>query len=100
VLARRGQHAEAERLAREAVAIGDETQVLEEQAGSYADLGEVLLLADRPEEAAAALEEALARYECKENLVMAGRTRERLAGLRAEFTAGGTSPAPTSIRPT
>src|SRR5438046_746674 len=56
VLARRGNKAEAEQLAREAVAIGDETQMLDAQADAYADLGEVLSLAGHREQAAAALE--------------------------------------------
>ena len=38
----------------------------------------VVLLAGRADEAAAALE----HYERKENLTMAGRTRDRLAALR------------------
>ena len=59
VLARRGEHAEAERLAREAVAIGEETDLLDAQGDAYADLAEVLLLTDKPDEAAAALEQAL-----------------------------------------
>ena len=45
--ARRGEHAEAERLAREAVAIGDGTEMLDAQGDAYADLAEVLLLAGR-----------------------------------------------------
>jgi class 3 adenylate cyclase/tetratricopeptide (TPR) repeat protein len=92
VLARRGEHAEAERLAREAVGIGDETEMLNAQADTYADLGEVLALAERPQEATAALDEALTRYERKENLVMAARIRQRLATLQ-----GGTSTVPASI---
>ena len=79
VLARRGEHAEAERLAREAVAIGEETDVLNWQGDAYADLAEVLLLGGKADEAAAALEQALDRYERKGNLVMAQRTRDRLA---------------------
>ena len=79
VLARRAEHAEAERLAREALAIGEETDLLNSVADAYGDLGEVLALAGRADEAAAASAEALARYECKENLVMAERTRARLA---------------------
>ena len=82
VEAHRGQHATAERLAREAVQIGEQTEALNAQAETFADLGEVFALAGRREEAAEALEEALARYEAKENLVMAGRVRERLAALR------------------
>jgi class 3 adenylate cyclase/tetratricopeptide (TPR) repeat protein len=79
VLARGGAHAQAERLAREAVEIGDGTQMLDAQAETYADLGEVLELARRPEDAAKAFEQALERYERKENLVMAERMRERLS---------------------
>jgi class 3 adenylate cyclase/tetratricopeptide (TPR) repeat protein len=79
VVTRRGEHAEAERLAREALAIGEETDHLNRVADAYADLGEVLALAGRADEAAAAFAEALARYERKENLVMAERTRARLA---------------------
>ena len=82
VLARLGEHREAERLAREAVALGDETDMLDAQGDAYADLAEVLALGNRPERAAEALEDALARYERKEDLVKAGRVRGRLAALR------------------
>ena len=44
VLARRGGHAEAEQLAREAVALGEETDRLDGQGDAYSDLAEVLLL--------------------------------------------------------
>jgi tetratricopeptide (TPR) repeat protein len=84
VLAKRGEHEEAERLAREAVAVGETTEDLNSRAESWADLGEVLTLAGRPQEAAEALEQALVRFEAKENLVMAGRVLERLAALEAE----------------
>lgn len=80
--ARRGEHVEAERLAREATVLGDDTDMLEMQGDAYADLGEVLLLGARPDEAAAALEQALDRYERKGNLVSAGRVRARLTDLR------------------
>jgi hypothetical protein len=82
VSAHRGEHAQAERLAREAVVICDGTEMLDAQADVYADLGEVLLLDGREEEAAAAFGQALERYEQKENLVMAARTREQLEALR------------------
>ena len=82
VLARRGEHAEAERLAREAVAICEETDMLDAQGDAYADLAEVLLLGGNADEAAAALEQALERYERKENLVSAQRAQERLAELQ------------------
>jgi tetratricopeptide (TPR) repeat protein len=82
VFARRGEHAEAERLAREAVAIGEETDTIDAQGDTYADLAEVLSLAGRPKEATEALEQALARYERKGNLVMAQRAQMRLAELQ------------------
>jgi class 3 adenylate cyclase/tetratricopeptide (TPR) repeat protein len=79
VLVRRGEPAEAERLAREAVAICKRTDGLNWQGDAYADLAEVLHLTRKADEAAAALERALHRYERKENLVMARRMRDQLA---------------------
>jgi tetratricopeptide (TPR) repeat protein len=84
VLARRSEHKEAERLAREAVALGDDTDWLDGQGDAHADLAEVLTLAGRYEDAVGALEQALGRYELKGNLVMAERVRARLA--EAGFT--------------
>jgi class 3 adenylate cyclase/tetratricopeptide (TPR) repeat protein len=81
VLARRGKHAEAQRVAREAVAIADDTDMLDGQGDAYADLAEVLRLGGKSDEAAAALEQALERYERKGNLVSAKRARTRLAEL-------------------
>jgi tetratricopeptide (TPR) repeat protein len=81
VLARRGEHAEAERLGREAVAISETTDQLVMQGDVYADLAEVLLLGGKTDEAATALGHALDCYERKGNLVMAERTRARLAEL-------------------
>ena len=80
-LARRGAHVEAERLAREAVAIANGTDKTDWCATAYADLAEVLALAGEGEEAAAALERALALYERKGNLVLAERSRTRLNEL-------------------
>jgi tetratricopeptide (TPR) repeat protein len=79
VLARRGQYPEAERLAREAVTGADATDSLVAQGDARCDLAEVLELAGRREEATAALNEALERYERKGALVLAQRVRERLA---------------------
>jgi tetratricopeptide (TPR) repeat protein len=84
VLARRSKVEEGERLAREAAAIGDATDMLNQHADSYADLGEVLLLAGKLDEAVAALEEALERYERKGNVVSTKRTQTRLAEIRTE----------------
>jgi tetratricopeptide (TPR) repeat protein len=87
VVASRGEHAEGERLAREAIAIGDRTQSPNEQAQAYYDLAEVLRLAGRPDGAADALRAALARYERKENLPMAESTRQRLRELGVDTVA-------------
>ncbi len=84
VLAKRGEHDEAERLAREAIEIGDTTEDLNSKAEARADLGEVLAAAGRSEDATQAVDEALARFDAKENVVRAARMRERLAELRAE----------------
>jgi hypothetical protein len=46
----------------------------------------VLQLTGKPDEAAPALEQALARYQQKENVVMAERVRARLAELRPSET--------------
>ena len=83
VLARRGEEDEAKRLALEAVAISDDTDGLDLQGEAYADLAEVLALAGKPGEAAAALEQALERFRRKGNLVMTQRMRDRLAEIRA-----------------
>jgi tetratricopeptide (TPR) repeat protein len=82
VHARRDEHADAERLAREAVAICDETELLNQQGDAYADLAEVLLLTGKPDEAAAALEQALERYERKGNLVSAQHAQTRITELQ------------------
>ena len=77
VLARRGEVEEGERLAREAVALAAETDMLNSHADALLDLAEVLTVASqdaRPER-----EQALKLYERKGNLVMAERTRVRLA---------------------
>ena len=82
VLARRGQHAEAESLAREAVAIIERTDGLNLQGDALCDLAEVLNAGGRGDEAAGALTQALERYERKRNLATERRVRERLADLQ------------------
>jgi class 3 adenylate cyclase/tetratricopeptide (TPR) repeat protein len=79
MLARGGRPAEAMEIAREAVAIGETTDWLNGQADAYASLAEVFLLAGKPDEAAASLEQAIERYERKGNLVSTGRAQARLA---------------------
>jgi class 3 adenylate cyclase/tetratricopeptide (TPR) repeat protein len=83
VLARRGEHTEAERLAREAIAMGEETESPDAQGDAHADLGEVLLLGGEREESIAALETAVQRYERKGNLVSTQRVRARIAEIRS-----------------
>jgi tetratricopeptide (TPR) repeat protein len=78
VLAQRGEVAAAERVAREAVAIAEPTDVLDWKGDAWADLAEVLELAGKQDEANAALEQALALYERKGNVVSAERVRARL----------------------
>jgi class 3 adenylate cyclase len=82
VLAHRGEHAEADRLAREAVAGVEQTDCLTFQGDAWYDLAEVLATAGREEETAAALAEALDRYERKQNIPLARHVRERLADLQ------------------
>jgi class 3 adenylate cyclase/tetratricopeptide (TPR) repeat protein len=79
VLAHRRDYVDAERLAREAVAIADGTDMLRLQGDAYCDLGEVLEVAGRREEAFAAWRMALDRYERKGIIPLARRIRERLA---------------------
>ena len=76
---RRGHHGEAEVLARDAVAVIEQTDCLDLQGETLTDLAEVLKAAGKPDEERAALEQALDRYERKRNLPMAARVRERLA---------------------
>ena len=78
----RGQHAEAGRLAREAVDLSLRGDSLLKQGEALSDLAEVLEAAGRRDEAAAALREALNRYERKPVIPLAHRTRERLAALQ------------------
>jgi tetratricopeptide (TPR) repeat protein len=79
--ARRGQHSEAEQLAREAVAITERTDALNWQGDALCDLAEVLHAAGRSDDAEAALAQALERYERKKNLAMAVQVRDKLAEL-------------------
>ena len=83
VLAHRGEHAEAERLAREAVAGSEQSDSLAFQGDAWCDLAEVLAAAGRDDEAAAALAEAVDRYERKQNIPLARQVRERLREVQA-----------------
>jgi class 3 adenylate cyclase/tetratricopeptide (TPR) repeat protein len=89
ILSRRGEHADAVRLAREAVAITESTDDVNGQADAYRDLAEVLLLGGERERALDALFQALERYERKENVVSAARARAKLTALRATPPSAG-----------
>jgi class 3 adenylate cyclase/tetratricopeptide (TPR) repeat protein len=82
VQARRGELEVAEQLAREAVERADQTDQVEIQAEARADLGEVLRLAGRRQEAAAQLNRAVQLYERKGNVVAAKQVRSVLVELR------------------
>jgi tetratricopeptide (TPR) repeat protein len=82
ILVRRGDRAEAEALAREAVALGEPTDYFEFHAQALIALAEAL--SDRSDEAAQCLEDAIRLYERKESVVGAERTRARLRELSRE----------------
>jgi class 3 adenylate cyclase/tetratricopeptide (TPR) repeat protein len=77
----RGDQSEAERFAREAAAVTEQTDSPSMRADALFDLGEVLLVGGRRESATTAYDEALALYERKQIVPLARRTRERLAAI-------------------
>jgi class 3 adenylate cyclase len=77
----RGEHAEAEEAAREAVDAVERSDGLNDQAAAWWDLAEVLQAAGRGDEAAAAFGNALERYERKKNIPMARQVRERITAV-------------------
>ena len=83
VASHRGDHTEAERLAREALTHILETDSPTLQADAYCDLAEVLKTAGRHEDAITAWREALDRYERKGVILLARRVRERLDAVQA-----------------
>jgi class 3 adenylate cyclase/tetratricopeptide (TPR) repeat protein len=80
VLARQGRTAEAERLAAEAVALARDSDMLGMQAGALLDLAQVLRLAGRAGDAAAAAREALELARRKGHAVAAAQARDLLDG--------------------
>ena len=75
LLARRGRFEEAERLARQGVAVAANCEFVVLHADVLLDLAEVLRLAGRPDEAEAATAEAVNIYERKGNVAAAERAR-------------------------
>lgn len=81
VEAQRGNLDEAERLAREAIALTEGVDYLPQMGDAWDDLGFVLRLAGRKEEAAEALRQSLSLREAKGDVVRAKRARQELAAL-------------------
>ncbi len=88
VLAQRREPTEAEKLAREALSLAEDTDAVTYHADALLTLGEVLSLAGRNEEASVEVERALTLYERKGNLVMAERARAQIEELRATTPEG------------
>ena len=82
ILARRGRHADGERLAREAVERFAATDALADHGYALMSLAEVLQSAQRPEEAVPVVDEARSLYERKGDIVSSGRARAVLADLK------------------
>jgi class 3 adenylate cyclase/tetratricopeptide (TPR) repeat protein len=83
VLARRGELAAAERLARQSLALAEPTDSLEVKANAHYDLAVVLTAAGKRDEALAALDEAAALYAEKGHTVGVARVDEMRAELGA-----------------
>jgi class 3 adenylate cyclase/tetratricopeptide (TPR) repeat protein len=84
ILASQGEIVQAEALAREAVALIEQTDGVFGHAQTLTDLAGILRQAGKATEAAEALRAALRLYELKENVVSAERTRHMLAQMSAE----------------
>ena len=82
VLARRGSLAEAEAVAREGTAFAATIDFLDTRAGALMDLADVLRMADRVNESASAVAEAVKLYEQKGNIVSAAKARAVLGELQ------------------
>jgi tetratricopeptide (TPR) repeat protein len=83
ILAHRGEHSEAERLTREAMARAEETDNLPWQGDAWYEIAEVLEAAGRRDDAIEAWREALDRYERKGIIPLMREVRERLAALES-----------------
>jgi len=78
IFARSGRHEQAEAVAREAVELVAQTDLLRHRGDALLDLGEVLRLAGQPAEADAAVRAGLELYEQKGDRVSAARARSKL----------------------
>jgi class 3 adenylate cyclase/tetratricopeptide (TPR) repeat protein len=82
ILARHGEGAAAERLAREAFALAVQTDMLNWQASALVHAAEVGILTGKDGDARQQLERACALYDEKGNLVAAARVRDRMEELQ------------------
>ena len=90
ILARSDRHEDAEALAREAVELVAQTDLLHNRGNALLDLGEVLRLGGQTAEAGAAVRAGLELYEQKGDRVSAARARSKLeAGARSDIDLGG-----------
>jgi tetratricopeptide (TPR) repeat protein len=81
ILAQRGEFAAGEELVRKAAAFAATSDFITAQADAMLDLGEVLHLAGRREEAAAAIGDAIELYDRKGNVLASGQARDLLENL-------------------
>ena len=81
LLPRRGELAEAERLARCGVEVAETTDFYEVRGFAFECLAETLALAGKQDEAVSSLERATEVYEEKGDVVFAARAREKLGSL-------------------
>ena len=75
ILARAGEHADAERLSREAIAIIEDTQDPDSQGYAWIDFAQVLQMAGRTDDATEAARTAETRFRTKGNVESEGRAR-------------------------
>ncbi len=93
LLARLGQHQDAEAMARGAVEMSESADAPEARGNALVDLAEVLLMAEDHEGAAAALAAAIEQFERKGMVVPADRARARLDSLTAADVRSPTTPS-------
>jgi Flp pilus assembly protein TadD len=83
VLARRGDFKDAERLARKAVRLAEETDDIGSRGTALRDLAEVLDLEGKPDEAMSLIHRARDLFEQKGNVVAARAADDALTRVRA-----------------
>ncbi len=91
VIAHAGDTRQAEKLAREAVAIAGATDSDAQHAGALQALAEVLVACGRPHEAELLLDQAIVLYERKGATAYVDMARRQLAALSAPATEGRSS---------